>query len=298
MNRVLPSTVFALSLLFSSSATAEIPEESPSLLTVDSARVSLIQNAVIAAPISGVVGNVDVKEGDQVVRGDRLAQLDSQQAVSELEAAKAAFEAARMESEKNVNKRYAERTLEVHQLELKQSQLANKSFSGAVSTIEIEKLKMVVDQARLAIEQAQYDLLVAGAKAKEKRAAVKISEERLSRHSIQTTVQGLVAEVNVEPGEWVEAGKPLARVISLHPIRVECFVDGRDHGMELVGHTVRFRPEMSNGSRSQKEYVGKVTFVSPELHPVTGQARLWATIDNSTLEIRAGMHGQVVIDAK
>ena len=52
----------------------------------------------------------------------------------------------------------------------------------------------------------------------------------------------MITEIDVEPGEWVEAGKPIIRIISLDPLRAECFIDGRRFGSELVGHVVRFHP--------------------------------------------------------
>jgi macrolide-specific efflux system membrane fusion protein len=214
-----------------------------------------------------------------------------------LEAAQAAYEAARLESDNDVDARYAKRTLEVRQRELQQSVIANDQFPGSVSETEIAKLQLVVDQSRLAIEQAEHELQVARAVAKEKLATSRIVEARLRKHGVEAPVGGYAVEIVVEPGEWVEAGKPIVRIISLQPIRVECFVDGRTHGPELVGRVIEFFPaggEKATSAESQS-LTGKVTFVSPELHPVTGQARLWATIDNPKLSARAGMRGRIVI---
>ncbi|QDT13270.1 efflux RND transporter periplasmic adaptor subunit [Planctomycetes bacterium K23_9] len=265
------------------------------ILRVEEAQVSLIQNAFIAAPMAGVVAKVDVSEGDDVQAGSRLVLLKDDQARSELQATKAAYEAARLVGDNDVDKRYAERTLEVRQREYQQSQIANNNFPGTISATELEKLRLVVDQSQLAIEQAAHDLLVARATAAEKQAAVNIAQERLNKHGIETLVPGFVTEVDVEPGEWVEAGKPIVRVISINPIRVECFIDGNDHGAELVGHSVRFVAAAWEDDEAVK---GKVTFVSPEMHPVTGQVRLWATIENPDRNLRSGMRGQLEIMAK
>ncbi|MGB7344903.1 MAG: HlyD family efflux transporter periplasmic adaptor subunit [Pirellulaceae bacterium] len=273
----------------------ESDQKTEVILDVAEAQTSLIQNAFIAAPMSGVVAKVDVSEGDDVKVGSRLVLLRDDQARTELQAAQAAFEAARLMGDNDVDQRYAQRTLEVRQREYQQSQIANNNFPGTISETELEKLRLVVDQSRLAIEQAAHDLLVARATAAEKQAAVQIAEERLKKHGIETLVSGFVTEVDVEPGEWVEAGKPIVRVISIDPIRVECFVDGKLFGAELVGHPVRFTPSDSNGNVNA---IGKVTFVSPELHPVTGQVRLWATIENTDRKIRAGMQGRLVIEEK
>ncbi len=266
-------------------------------IEIEAAQVSLIQNTLVAAPLSGVVAKVHVREGDDVAVDSPIAQLDDEQAKTELVASEAAYEAAHLEADNDVDARYARRTLEVRQRELQQSLDANRTYSGAVSETEIDKLRLVVDQSRLAIEQAEHQQQVAMAKATEQLAAVQIAQTRLRKYRIVAPVRGSVVEVSVQPGEWVEAGKPIARLISLDPIRVECFVDGRKHGGELVGRDVEFvcPIEDEDPDSDSIRLSGKVDFVSPELNPVTGQIRLWATINNPDRRARAGMRGRLVI---
>lgn len=291
-------SVFAFPFIAASIASAQAADGLPAggnekiLLEISEAQISLIQNTLVAAPIAGAVANVNVKEGDDVKLGDPMVRLRAEQAESELAAAKSAYEAARLESNNDVDERYAQRTLEVRERELQQSEKANQDYEGTVSETEIEKQKLVIDQSRLAIEQAEHKRKVAGSTAAEKQAAVQIAKARLEQHNIEATVSGKVTQVNVQPGEWVEAGKPVVRVISLNPLRAECFIDGRLYGSELVGHRVEFRTTSAQGSKGLS---GHVDFVSPELNPVTGQVRLWATIANPREAIRPGMQGKLTI---
>ena len=275
-------------------------EASDGTIVIDKAQVSLIQNTMIAAPMAGIVHSVQVNEGDTLVAGDLMVQLDAEQVQTELQAAHAAFEAAQMAAENDIDARYARRTLEVRRREFQQSQLANEKFPGAIPQTEIEKLKLVVDQSELAIEQAEHELEVAAAQAREQAASVKIVETRFDKHSITAPKSGMVVELSVEAGEWIEAGKPVARLIGIDPIRVECFVDGNEYGPELVGQTVHFQTAAlsDDGETADLRWTGRVSFVSPELHPVTGQSRLWAEIDNPDGTLRAGMRGRLVIEAE
>lgn len=273
--------------------------QSNSSIEVAEAQVSLIQNTFVATSIAGIIDQVRVSEGDRVEAGDPLIQLDTELALTELEAAKAAHEAARLQTENDVNIRFAQRTMEVRQRELEQSHEANQLHPGTVSALEIGKQQLEVDQARLAIEQAEHDQLVTGAKVREKYAASRIAEAQLRRHGVTAPVRGVVVEVAVEPGEWVDTGKPLVRIISLDPIRVECFIDGTAFGDELVGCNVEFFPsrgQVDSTSEDAAPLTGKVTFVSPEVHPVTGQARLWATVANPGFKVRSGRAGRLRIE--
>lgn len=292
------SVVASVLMAIASQAVAEssgTPSFAPQL-TVSQAQTALIKNALIAAPIAGVISEVQVYEGDRITEGDMLLRLDDRPALMELKAAIAAFDAAQMESENDVDRRYAERTLQVHLYELKQNAQANNDYAGTISQHEIEKTKMVVDQARLAIEQAEYDKRIAGSRAKEKAAAVDIAQSVVDRHYINSTISGMVAKVDVQAGEWVDAGQPIVRIISLDRLRIECFVDGANHGMELVGRPVQFIPDVSDGGKQAPTLVGHVTFVSPELHAVTGQVRMWATVENPGYEVRAGMQGRLIVE--
>ncbi|WP_442509451.1 efflux RND transporter periplasmic adaptor subunit [Novipirellula sp. SH528] len=290
----------ALALISTTQSFAQKPSEQQ--LEVSEAQVSLIHNTFIASPISGVVEKVLVSEGNSVLPDALLIQLDDQRFRTELEAAVAAHRAAKLESDSDLDARYARRAKEFHVRQFEQSKQANTKFAGAISDSEVEKLRLVVDQAVLAIEQAEHKQQVAIAHTSEKQAAVKIAEQRVKDHAIRASVGGQVAEITVQPGESVESGKPLIRVISLDPIRVECFIDGRKYGSELVGRHVQFiceeLPRLDDASDRPAEFSGSVTFVSPEVHPVTGQVRLWATVDNPQTRLRSGMRGRLVIAAK
>ena len=264
-------------------------------LEIPNVQLSLIQNTFIAAPVAGVVKSVAVHEGARVLNNDILVTLNSDQARRELVAAQASLRAAKIKSGNDVDQRYAQRTLAVRETELGQAELANSTYAGAVSENEIQQLQLEVDQAALAIEQAEHQLQISAAEATEKDAAVQISKTLVEQHTVRTQVDGMVVEVDTEIGEWVEAGKPIVRVISLDPIRVECLIDGQKYGSELVGRDVTFSPALGIEVKNDPTFSGKVDFVSPEMHPVTGQIRLWATIRNSKEILKAGMRGTLRI---
>ncbi|MCM2372493.1 hemolysin D [Rhodopirellula sp. ICT_H3.1] len=287
-------------------------------IQIDQAQVLLIQNTSLSTPIAGRVDSVEIVEGEQIVPGRVLARLDERRARGEWSAAQAALHAAMIQAENDVNTRYAKRSLEVRERELQQSDEANKRYPGSVTATEIDRLQLVIDQAELAVEQSEQEREIAQATAAEKQAACELAKQRLDEHTIESTINGQVAEVFVQNGQWVEAGAPIVRLISLDPIRVSGFVDGRLHDSGLVGRKVRFEiapPQPSsdvtsfaaNSNGDSKVAVennvdeatvlyGVVTFVSAELHPVTSQVRLWATVDNPNRKARPGMRGKLTID--
>ncbi|MEM6692074.1 MAG: HlyD family secretion protein, partial [Planctomycetota bacterium] len=94
--------------------------------------------------------------------------------------------------------------------------------------------------------------------------------------------------------EFVEAGEPLVRVVSIDRLRVEGLITAPEASRIVLGQRAAFREK---GSQSNWELVGKVTFLSPEIHPVSGMCRVWVEVSNSDQLARAGMRGELKIEA-
>ena len=267
-------------------------DSNPKTIEIEGAQTTLVTDLTLAAPIAGRVMSVAVTEGQEVSKSDVLVQLDDRRAKAELAAAESAAMAAKLRSTSDVDQRYAERTREVRMRELEQSIDANKRYQNSVTATEIDRLQLVIDQAGLSIEQARKELEVAEAQADEKLSLVEMAKLRLSEHGVDSPVEGNVAETMVSVGEWVEAGAPLLRVVSLDPIRVSGFV----HGSELKGRPVEFEWTQSIDGEDQSIVLnGEVTFVSLEVHPVNSQVRMWATLRNPDQIARPGVRGTMRI---
>ncbi|WP_404309417.1 efflux RND transporter periplasmic adaptor subunit [Neorhodopirellula lusitana] len=270
-------------------------------LLIQDAQALTIQDTVIASPIAGLVRGCPVKEGDLVAPTQLIAELDDTRARKELSAAQAAYQAALIQADNDVNTRYARRTLDVRRRELMQSKEANQRYSGSVTATEMDRLQLVIDQAELSVEQAQQEQAVAHATANEKAATVDLGQLRVDEHQIRSQISGRVAEVAIQTGQWIEAGAPVARIVSLNPIRVSGFLDGRKFDRSLVGRPVSFQRTAektldSSPTVASVKLTGTVTFVSDELNPVTSQVRLWAEVSNPDEAIRPGMRGRLVIE--
>ncbi|MEM9824946.1 MAG: HlyD family efflux transporter periplasmic adaptor subunit [Planctomycetota bacterium] len=262
-------------------------------ITISDAQLSLIENTTVAAEVPARIDQVLVREGDEVELGQLLVHLRDDVVRAELRAAQAAATAAGIAADNDVDIRFARRSFEVRQKELEMSEFANQRFAGSVPESELNKLRLTVDQARLSIEQADHQRAIAQAGAAEKASAADVVKAKLARHSILSPTRGTIVEVPAKPGQWIDTGKPVIRIVSLDKLRVECFIDGRRYGSELVGKTVQFRP--LGAHPNDPPAVGKVTFVSPELDVFTGQTRLFADLENRQRRMNPGMKGSLSI---
>ncbi len=255
------------------------------------AQVTLATDTTIAAATPGIVAALPVVEGQRLDEGTLLVQLDDQHAQAESRAAVEALHVAELESESDVDLRYAEMTLAVHQKEYEHSRSANERFAGSVSQSDLRRQQLVIEQAKLRIEQAKRDMEIGQAKVAERQAAADAARQLVAQHVIYSRVAGVVAQRFVDPGEWVSAGDPIVRVIELDRLRIECFVDQADLPKLAIEREVEFVPNTSAAA----SYRGLIRFIAPELHPVTGQARVWAEVANHDHKLQAGMRGTLTI---
>jgi RND family efflux transporter MFP subunit len=178
--------------------------------------VTALQHARLAAGASGEVRRVLVRVGDHVKRGDLLVEVDPSLAAARVRAAAASKEAGAAQLERA--RRDAER------------------LSGAGPDIA----------AAAEIEQATSEKKRAAAERERLKAAEAEARAELGRHRVTAPFDGVVANRNVDPGDWVDPGVEVIEliddrgieVLSSIPPEVAAFLSvGDKASLELKGRT-------------------------------------------------------------
>lgn len=263
-------------------------------LVLQNAQVSLVAQVRVPAQEPGVLAELHVKEGDLVEKDQVLAVQQQDLAKIDEQLARIDYEIARLQSENDVDRRFAKKSLEVAEAELARLREAIETYPKSVSQTELERQDLVVQRSVLAIEQAERDLAVAELTKQLKEQTLRTAQTRLEHRTIRAPLAGMVVELMKQPGEWLNPGDELLRIIKLDRLRVEALVDGRRYGAELLGKPVTLEVELPPGGRTGR-FVGTVVFVSPELNPVSNEARIWAEVDNVDYQLRPGALGTLTI---
>ena len=150
--------------------------------------------------------------------------------------------------------------------------VAQRLFDGG-NTPEIE-----LTSARSARDAAEAELTLA-------RAAV-------DRLELKAPFGGLVDSVDVELGEWVQTGAPIATILSLDPILVKAEVSERDIGHIVPGAKALIR--LVNGAEMQ----GTVRFVAREASAETRTFPVEIALPNPDAAIPSGMTADVELFAE
>jgi len=150
--------------------------------------------------------------------------------------------------------------------------VAQRLFSGG-NTPEIE-----LTGARSARDAAEAELTLARA--------------TVDKLELESPFSGLVDSVDVELGEWVQTGAPIATILSLDPILVHAEVSELDIGHVVTGGKALIR--LVNGT----EMEGTVRFVAREASAETRTFPVEIALPNPDAIIPAGMTTEVELFAE
>ncbi len=255
---------------------------------------------------------------------DTITVAAAEAAVREAELEKKRLEAAALISgksaESDVAIRLAEKTVEVAKLELSRAQKAKESFAASVSNAELTRLQSILDQRTLELQKAGEEKEIAALRpvmenaavaeqaetierakllAREKQRVIEVARVNseiaaneletaqlmLQRRQITAPFGGSIVAVHRQPGEWVEPGAAVFRIIALDRLRAESVVPASYLDRLKEGLAVRILSK----DRISEPIHGKLSWVSDEIEPVNQQVRIWAEFDNAQLRMRPGM---------
>ena len=272
---------------------------------VATGKIQPVTNVEVKSKASGIVQSLLVDYGDQVKKGQVLAELDKQQIMAQvnqqratLEAAEAAAHAAEADLEharfdaQGPDVPMLKRAYERAQQMAKDGVVspsalddAQKNYELAVNKQELGKANVVSATAKL--RQAQAQVSQAKAQLAEK-------EEEFRNSTIISPIDGIVLSRDVEVGSAVSSilvlGSSATLVMTLGDTRevyVKGKVDESDIGKVEPGRQARIKVE----SYKDRTFDGKVTKISPlgveKDNVTTFEVRV--SIDNAKGELKSQM---------
>jgi RND family efflux transporter MFP subunit len=269
------------------------PSEPAGTIEVPSMLLRLIEQVDVPARESGVLAGVNVVEGQMVKEGAVLAEIDDGEARIAEERARIECEMARVTATNTVHVRFAKKSAEVAQAELRRSAESNERYPKSISESEMDRLRLVVEKARLEIEQAEYDHRVAAFNQQVKENDYRGGQQKVKQHKITAPLSGAVVQVHRRRGEWVKPGEVVVRILRLDRLRAEGFLKTEHWSDQLQGRPVRLWVDLPKAPRA--EFSGKVVFLDPEIDPVNAQVRIWAEVENAGLRLRPGMRATMAL---
>ena len=285
MSRQTTAIAIVCFLVLTTSASAQIK--------VSDVVLKLIDQVDVPAQETGLLAEVGVSEGDSVESGGVIARFDVRDI--ELLRSQTAIQVkiAEAEAANRSAIRDAEGSLAVAVAERDRAATSRQKLDGSVSDAEFERLQLAVIKAESLLEKAQTENKIAELTADHKQKDLEYTELQLDRRSVRSPLNGKVVRVYRRPGEWLEAGDKLARVIRLDALRAEGFINVKDLKQDLLGTKVTLTLKLPG--RESEVYSGRIGFVSPEIDTFNQEVRVWAEIENRHGRLQPGAEANMTI---
>ncbi len=222
--------------------------------------------------------------------------------------------------------RASEKAEGVTENELLRATQARQAFTGSVSKSEIDGLRLAFQRSQLETKQAQFERQIneltaqsegqsaiahqlgieraevqreqaiaaqvsAKLEAEMQSQHVKLAALSVDRHRLTSPIDGVVVERSRQPGEWVQAGTPVLRIVYLKRLRAEGYAD------LPIADRLRQHPNVrlvvACERASAKNLPATVTFISPEVDPINQQVKFFVEFENIDSLILPGMHAKL-----
>ena len=216
--------------------------------------------ATVAAQVPGQITSVLVEEGDAVLRGQILLEIDPQLRLLEARDAGARLAEARaqvLESQRDVDR------------------MRNLNRRDAAS------------QARL--DDTETALVLAHSRETAAEARLGLAERALADATVRAPLAGRVARRHANAGEFLGVGMPLFEIVSLDPIEVEFSLSEVDSGRVRLGQRV----EIGLAPFPDETFPAIVIVISPTIETRTRTLRVKAELPNPDHRLRPGLFAHV-----
>ena len=262
-------------------------------ISYDKAILVPVEDVKVASLDPGVVDQLNVQPGDHVQVGDVLMQLDRDIYAAEAAVGKTSLAVAVEEARNDVNFRFSEMTRALNEKQLEKSLAAVQQFAKSIPEMEIDRLRLELNQSELSIEQASMELDIAKLNVQLRQSQSHAANVRLDRRTVRSPLSGQVVDITVQKGEAVTGGQPIIRIINLDRLRVKASFDVEFAFRVTKESEAYFEIELQDQTR---KFPAKIVFVDPQIEPTERVFTVWADIDNANREMLPGLKGKLVIE--
>lgn len=207
-----------------------------------------IESVIIRPEVPGRIDEIRFKEGAPVAKGDVLITLDDDIVRSQLTEARASL---------NLSKANYERAAQLYKQRVGSAQARDQALAN-----------MRVDEARVAVAEAQLDKTV-----------------------IRAPFKGIVGLKKVSPGDYVNTGADIVNLEQIDVLKVDFSVPELQLPALALGQTVNITVDALPG----RTFAGKIYAIDPLIEAKGRSIAIRAHIDNADHVLRPGLFTRISV---
>lgn len=170
-----------------------------------------------------------------------------------------------------------------------EAQLQSALAEAALVKVNLERARTL----RREESTAQADLDTAEARAKQAEAAVAALRATIAKKTIRAPFDGRISIRQVELGQVLAPGTPIASLQSVTPIYADLWLPQQAIANVRAGQKARLQTDTFPG----QTWEGKVETINPEIDPATRNVKVRTTFPNTDGRLRPGMFAKVDVVA-
>lgn len=267
-------TVHALALLFGLSVSGGMHSQTVTVSAIAKPRHDLR----LGFTESGRVVEVLVQPGATVTAGQPLVRLDSREAASQLE----------LISTRSGSTLEIESAQAAYDLARNEEASVREAFNrGGASEFELRRAELRTRQAQLTLELQQREAVEIAHR-------LALAQVKLEHFTLTAPMSGIVEDIVVEPGEMVEALKPVLRLVVTDPLRIDAHVPSAQSLAMQLGDEAVIRFEVTGPGRTS---IGRIVHLA-SVADAASETRLVRIEVPNPSRLPAGTQVRVEFDAE
>ena len=236
---------------------------------------------LITPKVGGILLKLTVGVGDQVEKGQLIAELEDDEIAQEVIRIRAQLTVAKAQlSEATASAQVAERDFQRTKQLLDRKIASEAEYDGALTRVTASRARLSVAKAQL--QQAQAAL---------KAAELKLSYTKIYADWPDEDTTRVVGQRFVDEGALLRPSEPVVQVFAFQPIIAQMSVTERDYSRLTIGQPVT----LTTAAYPDQEFTGVISRISPQFNEMSRQALLEVTIPNESGDLKPGMFGRARI---
>jgi multidrug efflux pump subunit AcrA (membrane-fusion protein) len=263
-----------------------------------------IQTAELSAELNGIIKEIDNthRVGTKIEQGQLLCKIDDEKYRQELAKKKSLLEESasdikRIDQDlKNTRERagIAAKERDFAQQEVARQLELREAGAGTEQTLEqkqreLQSAERFLLEIQNQIEVRRLERVKTDSTIRSRNADLKLAQLDLDHCEIRSPIAGVIAERNVDPGELVNSGTSLFRIVDMSVVEIPVQIPESESGAITLDAAVTVAlPQDVN-----RTWEGTITRIAPEVDELNRTVAVYVQVENEGLDTQLRL-GQLV----
>lgn len=263
-----------------------------------------IQTAELSAEVSGIIQHIDNthRVGTKIEKGQLLCKIDDGKYLQELAKKESLLEESasdikRIDQDlKNTRERavIAEKERDLTRQEVARQLELREAGAGTEQTLEqkqreLQSAERFLLEIQNQIEVRRLERVKTDSTIRSRKADLELAQLDLDRCDIRSPIAGVIAERNVDPGELVNSGTSLFRIVDMSVVEIPVQIPESESGSITLDAAVTVGlPQDEN-----RTWSGAITRIAPEVDELNRTVAVYVQVVNEGMDAKLRL-GQLV----